>query len=73
MYSNVMYEIAIYCATCSPVVYVALVVAHSNSDIAHFGEVKGRIVLVVVRSDPADPHTRGLLASKDPHRVVILK
>lgn len=28
---------------------------------------------MVVGSDPANPNTRGLLASKDPHRIVILK
>lgn len=53
--------------------YVAFVVAHSNSDTADFGEVKVRIVLVVVRGDPADPDTGGLLPSKDPHRIIILK
>ncbi len=53
--------------------YVASVISHSNSDIAHFGEVKGRIILVVVRSDPANPYTGRLLPSKDPHRIVILK
>lgn len=53
--------------------YVSFVIAHSNGDIAYFGEVKGWIILVVVRSDPANPHPRGLLPSKDPHRIVILK
>lgn len=52
---------------------VAFVIAHSNSDAADFGEVKVRIVLVVVRGDPADPNTGGLLPSKDPHRIIILK
>lgn len=53
--------------------YVAFVISHSNSDSADFGEVKGWIILVVIRSDPANPHTRRLLPSKDPHRIVILK
>lgn len=57
----------------SPVIYVAFVISHSHSDTAHFGEVKGLIVLMVVRSDPANPNTRGLLPGKDPHRIVILK
>lgn len=53
--------------------YVAFVISHSNSDRAHFGEVKGWIILVVVRSDPANPHTRRLLSSENPYRIVILK
>ena len=53
--------------------YVAFVISNSNSDTAHLGEVKAWIILVIVRGDPADPHTRGLLPSKDPHRIVILK
>lgn len=53
--------------------YVASVISHSDSDTAHFGEVKGWIKLVVIRGDPANPHTRGLLPSKDPHTVVILE
>lgn len=53
--------------------YVAFVVAHSYSDTADFGEVKVRIVLVVVRGDPTHPDTGGLLPSKDPHRIIILK
>lgn len=57
----------------SPVIYVAFVISHSHSNAAHFGEVKGLIVLMVVRSDPANPHTRRFLPSKDPHRIVILK
>lgn len=57
----------------SPVIYVAFVISHSHSNAAHFGEVKGRIVLMVVRSDPAYPNTRGFLPGKDPHRIVILK
>lgn len=57
----------------SPVIYVAFVISHSHSNAAHFGEVKGLIVLMVVRSDPANPHTRGFLPGKDPHRIVILK
>lgn len=57
----------------SPVIYVAFVISHSHSHAAHFGEVKGLIVLMVVRSDPADPNTRGFLPGKDPHGIVILK
>lgn len=53
--------------------YVAFVVSHSDGDAAHFGEIKCWIILVVVRSDPADPHTRRLLPGKDPHRIEILK
>lgn len=52
---------------------VAFVIAHSNSHTTDFGEVKVRIVLVVVRGDPAHPDTGGLLPSKDPHRIIILK
>lgn len=53
--------------------YVAFVISYSNCDTTHFGEVKVWIILVVVRSDPANPNTRRLLPSKDPHRIVILK
>lgn len=53
--------------------YVAFVISHSDSDTAHLGEVKAWIIQVVVRSDPANPHTRRLLPSKDPHRIIILK
>lgn len=56
-----------------PVVNVALVVAHSDSDIAHFVEVKMKVVLVVVRGHPAHPHTTGLLPREDPYRVVVLR
>ena len=47
--------------------YVASVISHGERDTAHFGEVKVRIVLVVVRGDPANPHTGGLLPGEDPH------
>lgn len=57
----------------SPVIYVAFVISHSHSNTANFGEVKGLIILMVVRGDPANPNTRGLLAGKDPQGVVILK
>ena len=30
-------------------------------------------MLVVVRGDPAHPHAAGLLAGKDPHRVIVLE
>ena len=50
-----------------PVVNVALVVAHGDSDIAHFVEVKVKVVLVVVGGDPAHPHTARLLPRKDPY------
>lgn len=53
--------------------YVASVVSHSDGDTANFGEVKVLIVHVVVRSDPANPHTRRLLPGEDPHRVIILR
>lgn len=53
--------------------YVAFVISHCDSDTANLGEVKVLIIHVVIRSDPANPNTRRLLPSKDPHRVVILK
>lgn len=53
--------------------YVASVISHCDSDTADLGEVKVLIIHVVIRSDPANPNTRRLLPSKDPHRVVILK
>lgn len=57
----------------SPVINVAFVISHCHSNAAHFGEVKGLIVLMVVRSDPAYPNTRRFLPGKDPHRIVILQ
>lgn len=46
---------------------VALVITYSHCDSTNFEEVKAKIVLVVVRGDPTNPNTTGLLTSKDPH------
>lgn len=51
---------------------VALLVPHGHCHCPDFAEVKAHVVLMVVRSDPAHPHTAGLLACEDPHRVIVL-
>lgn len=56
-----------------PVVDVALVVADGDSNVPHFVHVKVKVVLVVVRRDPTDPHPPWLLARKDSHRVIVLE
>lgn len=45
---------------------------HGHCHCPDFAEVKAHVVLMVVRSDPAHPHTAGLLACEDPHRVIVL-
>lgn len=52
---------------------VALVVADGDSNVPHFVHVKVKVVLVVVRRDPTDPHTPRLLARKHSHRVIVLE
>lgn len=56
-----------------PVVYIAFVVPHSDSDVPYFGEIECWIKLVVVGGNPTYPHTGWLLPSKDPHRIVVLE
>lgn len=55
-----------------PVVYVAFIITHSDCDVSHFTHIKMRVVLVVIRSNPAYPHATGLLSRKYTHRVVML-
>lgn len=52
---------------------VSFIVTNSDSDISHFAEVKVKIILMIVRSDPAYPHTPWFLTCEDPHRVIILE
>lgn len=52
---------------------VSFIVTYGDCDVSHFVEVKVRVVLVIVRCDPACPHTAGLLARKHSHRVVVLE
>lgn len=56
-----------------PAVDVALFVPHGHRHCPDFAEVKVHVVLVVVGGDPAHPHTAGLLASEDPHGVIVLE
>lgn len=52
---------------------VALFVADGDGDVSHFVHVKVKVVLVVVRRDPTDPHAPRLLARKHSHRIVVLE
>lgn len=56
-----------------PIMDVAFIVTNSDSDISYFAEIKVKIILMIVRSDPAHPHTSWFLTCEDPHRVVILE
>ena len=55
-----------------PAVNVAFIITYSDCNISHFADIKMRVVLVIVRCDPAHPHATGLLSRKHSHRVVIL-
>lgn len=60
-----------HCAP-APAVDVALLVPHGHRHCPDLAEVKAHVVLMVVRRDPAHPHTAGLLTCEDPHRVIVL-
>lgn len=51
---------------------VAFIIAHSDCYIPHFVHVKMKVVLVIIRCDPAHPHATRLLARKHSHRIVVL-
>lgn len=55
-----------------PVMYVAFIITNSNCYISHFVYVKMRVVLMIIRGDPAHPDATGLLPRKHSHRVVVL-
>lgn len=48
-------------------------VSHGHRHCPDLAEVEVHVVLMVVRGDPAHPHAAGLLASEDPHRVIVLE
>ena len=50
-----------------------MLVSHGHCHCPDLAEVEVHVVLVVVRGDPAHPHAAGLLAGKDPHRVIVLE
>lgn len=52
--------------------YVAFIITYSDCYISHFAEVKMRVILVIVRCDPAHPHATRLLARKHSHRIIVL-
>lgn len=52
--------------------YVAFIIANSDCYISHFVYVKMRVILMIVRRDPAYPDATGLLARKHSHRIVVL-
>lgn len=52
---------------------VALFIPHGHCHHPDLAEIKVHVVLMVVRGDPAHPHAARLLASEDPHRVIVLK
>ena len=57
----------------APAVDVALFVPHGHRHCPDLAEVEVHVVLMVVGGDPAHPHTAGLLASEDPHGVIVLE
>lgn len=57
----------------APAVDVALFVPHGHRHCPDLAEVKVHVVLMVVGGDPAHPHAAGLLASEDPHGVIVLE
>lgn len=46
---------------------VASVITNSDCYISHFIHVKMKVILMIVRCDPAHPHTTGLLPRKHSH------
>lgn len=56
-----------------PVMYVAFIIANSDCYISHFVYVKMRVVLMIIRGDPAHPDATGLLTRKHSHRIVVLE
>lgn len=52
--------------------YVAFIVANGDRYISHFVDVKMRVVLMIIRGDPADPDAAGLLTRKHSDRIVVL-
>lgn len=55
-----------------PVMYVAFIITNSDCYISHFVYVKMRVVLMIIRGDPAHPNATGLLTRKHSHRIVVL-
>lgn len=51
---------------------VAFVIANSDCYISHFVYVKMKVILMIIRGDPAHPDATGLLARKHSHRIVVL-
>lgn len=51
---------------------VAFVISDSDRHVSHFADVKMKVVLVIVRCDPAHPHATGLLSRKHSHRIIVL-
>lgn len=52
--------------------YVAFIIANGDCYIPHFVYVKMRVVLMIIRGDPANPDATGLLTRKHSHRIVVL-
>lgn len=52
--------------------YVAFIITNSDCYIPHFVHVKMRVVLMIIRGDPAHPDATGLLTRKHSHRIVVL-
>lgn len=48
-------------------------VSQRHGDRSVFTQVEVVVVVMVVRSYPSNPHASRVLASKDPHRVVVLE
>lgn len=52
--------------------YVAFIITNSDCYVPHFVHVKMKVVLMIIRGDPAHPDATGLLTRKHSHRIVVL-
>lgn len=51
---------------------VAFIVTYSDCYISHFADIKMKVILVIIRRDPAHPDATKLLSSKHSHRIIVL-
>lgn len=51
---------------------VAFIITYCDCHISHFADVKMRVILVIIRCDPAHPHPTGFLARKHSDRIIVL-
>lgn len=51
---------------------IAFVIPYGDCYISHFADVKMKVILVIIRGDPAHPDAAKLLSREHAHRVIIL-